>query len=340
MARLRYNGLSNSLGASLSDSATSVTFASKLTHAGGDVPTITGSDYIPVSILDADGKCEEIVWLTAYTAEATSGTVSRGKEGTAAVAHDSGRVIVNAPTVNDLSPEPADIAGLVAWYDAAAITGLSTGDPVDTWADRTGTYDLAQTSTARPTYTTNLQNGLPGVVFNGTAHYMDTASAPSLAGPDCTILMAWQTTANGTGKGIVGFVPASGNDWNNVDGFTFASGASNQNDLQLVRSTGANGLSVACSSDSAIPKVTLVAFRAGTAAIRSHRATGYDTYSDTTTIAAAKIRLGARQDSGLTGYKAMNVYELLIYNRGLPGGEWQQMANYLTDKWGIPHTPV
>jgi hypothetical protein len=101
MARLRYNGLSNSLGASLSDSATSVTFTSKLTHVGGDVPTIAGSDYIPLSILDADGLCAEVVHLTAYTAEATSGTIGRGKDGTAAVAHDSGAVVVNAPTTAD-----------------------------------------------------------------------------------------------------------------------------------------------------------------------------------------------------------------------------------------------
>jgi hypothetical protein len=101
MARLRYNGLSNSLGASLSDSATSVTFASKLTYAGGDVPTISGTDYIPLSILDANGLCAEVVHLTSYTSASTSGTISRGKEDTFGVAHDSGRVVVHGPTVRD-----------------------------------------------------------------------------------------------------------------------------------------------------------------------------------------------------------------------------------------------
>jgi hypothetical protein len=104
MARLRYNGLAGALGASLSDSATSVTFAAKLTHAGGDVPTITGTDYIPLSLLDSDGLCAEIVHLTAYTAEATSGTIARGKESTAGVAHDNGAAFSNSGLVNDASP--------------------------------------------------------------------------------------------------------------------------------------------------------------------------------------------------------------------------------------------
>jgi hypothetical protein len=111
MARLRYNGLAGTLGASLSDSATSVTFAAKLTHAGGDVPTITGSDYIPLALLDSDGLCVEIAHVTAYTAEATSGTIARGKESTTAVAHDNGATFVNAATVLDIAPRALAMKG-------------------------------------------------------------------------------------------------------------------------------------------------------------------------------------------------------------------------------------
>jgi hypothetical protein len=125
MARLRYNGLSNSLGASLSDSATSVTFASKLTHVGGDVPTITGTDYIPLSILDANGKCAEVVHLTAYTMAGTSGTVARGKEGSAGVAHDNGRVFVNGGLVADIEQSPFAVLAEVI-YNPGTETPVST----------------------------------------------------------------------------------------------------------------------------------------------------------------------------------------------------------------------
>lgn len=104
MTRLRYNGLATSLGASLTDVATSITFDSKLTYAGGDVPTISGSDYIPLSILDADGNCAEVVHLTAYTSAATTGTITRGKEGTTGVAHDSAAVVTHGPLEGDGAP--------------------------------------------------------------------------------------------------------------------------------------------------------------------------------------------------------------------------------------------
>lgn len=114
MARLRYNGLATgsagalaalTLGGSLTSSATSVTFSAALTHSNGTaVPTIAGSDYIPLSILDASGNVAEIVHLTAYTSGATTGTITRGQEGTTGVAHSSAVKVVNGPTVLDVEP--------------------------------------------------------------------------------------------------------------------------------------------------------------------------------------------------------------------------------------------
>lgn len=112
MSRLRYNGLATgssgsitalSLGGSLTSSATSVTFSAALTYNNGTaVPTITSPDYIPLSILDSNGNLSEIVYLTAYTAAATTGTITRGQEGTTGVAHSSGDKIVHGPNVADI----------------------------------------------------------------------------------------------------------------------------------------------------------------------------------------------------------------------------------------------
>lgn len=95
MARLRYNLLETTLGAQLDAAATSITFAAKLTAADGDIPTISGGDYLPLVIGN------EIVHLTAYTAEATSGTVSRGEEGTTDATHTNGTAVRNTPAVAD-----------------------------------------------------------------------------------------------------------------------------------------------------------------------------------------------------------------------------------------------
>jgi hypothetical protein len=103
MARLHYNGVSGTLGASLTNSATSVTLAAALTHSGGtNVPTIASPDFLPLSILDTSNKLSEVVYVTAYTAGATTATISRGKEGTSGVVHASGDPYTHALLALDL----------------------------------------------------------------------------------------------------------------------------------------------------------------------------------------------------------------------------------------------
>lgn len=94
MARLRTNFQKGTLGAALTVSGTTITFAS----APG-FPTVADGDVV-VIVLDAPDP--EIVHLTAYTAGATTGTIARGKEGTTAVAHVSGVAWRHGPIVSDL----------------------------------------------------------------------------------------------------------------------------------------------------------------------------------------------------------------------------------------------
>jgi len=56
----------------------------------------------------------------------------------------------------------------VGWWKADAITGLEDNDPVGTWPDQSGNeYDLIQADGGKkPLYKTNIQNGLPGVLFD------------------------------------------------------------------------------------------------------------------------------------------------------------------------------
>lgn len=112
MARLRYNGLVAELaGSGLTDSATSITFAAALTHSGGTaVPTLSG-DYIPLTILDSDGVPKEVVYLTAYTTAGTTGTISRGMEGTTGVAHSAGVALHQSHLTADVYADPVDDPG-------------------------------------------------------------------------------------------------------------------------------------------------------------------------------------------------------------------------------------
>ena len=153
MARLRYNGLKTTLGASLTSSATAVTFAAALTHSGGTaVPTIVAGNYIPLSILDTNGVTE-IVYLTAYTAGATTGTITRGREGTPAVAHASGDRVVHAILALDL---PSDVPLSVKVGPVAAVASSGSNpeytydETVNGWTTTTATTGTLRYQLARP----------------------------------------------------------------------------------------------------------------------------------------------------------------------------------------------
>ena len=66
-------------------------------------------------------------------------------------------------------------AGASLALDSRFITGLSDGDPVSTWADRTANGNNAtQTLTLRPTYQTNAVNGNASVEFDGVNDYLNS----------------------------------------------------------------------------------------------------------------------------------------------------------------------
>jgi RES domain-containing protein len=96
MARLRYNLLEATLAADIVAADTAITFTAALQEGGVDVPTIVPDDYIVFRI------DQEIIYLTAYTAGATSGTISRGQEDTVAADHFAGSAVKNVITKEDV----------------------------------------------------------------------------------------------------------------------------------------------------------------------------------------------------------------------------------------------
>ena len=123
MARLLYNNEGGLLGADPGSGGTTITFATAPNFA-----TITGSDYIPL-VLDAGLPTLEIVWLTAYTAAATTGTITRAAEDSShwpAVAHPGPGTWVCAPTVNDISYPQNCPAGRIY---SGTTQSMNTGTP-------------------------------------------------------------------------------------------------------------------------------------------------------------------------------------------------------------------
>lgn len=86
---------------------------------------------------------------------------------------------------------PNDIAGCVRWYNASAITGLANNDPVATWTDLSpsGIDATQSTPASRPTFQTNVINGLPVVGFDANAQFMGVGSLSALTQGEVFVLI-------------------------------------------------------------------------------------------------------------------------------------------------------
>lgn len=85
---------------------------------------------------------------------------------------------------------PTDVAGLIGWWRADAITGLSDGAAVASWPDSSASgWNLAQgVAGNRPVYRTNVLNELPVVRFDGVDDFL-TATITSDAQPTTWFLV-------------------------------------------------------------------------------------------------------------------------------------------------------
>ena len=103
--RMRFDGLEVRLSSPINEYQQQIFFDIPLTHSGGisvpDVPDVTGDEYVPLALLDSNNRLLEIIHLTGYAEGATTGTVTRGQEGTAARPHIQGVSIVHAATIQD-----------------------------------------------------------------------------------------------------------------------------------------------------------------------------------------------------------------------------------------------
>ena len=101
MTELRYNNIGGTLGAALTDgTGTTITFASAPNFA-----TLTAGQTITL-VIEPGTSNMEIVYLTAYTATNTTGTITRAAEDATnwpGVAHINGSPWSATPTVNDFT---------------------------------------------------------------------------------------------------------------------------------------------------------------------------------------------------------------------------------------------
>lgn len=220
---------------------------------------------------------------------------------------------------------PRNIAGLTLWLDASQITGLSNGDPVAQWDDRSGNANHATQGTAakRPTYQSAAMNGRPAVVFDGVDDYLKATNTAT--GGDLTIFAVATISAYLiTNQIVLRYIFG--------DPGRMGLRVSNNNDLAFWGGTdGVGGGDVALNT----PFVA-TASRASTAATA---ALNGDKYTGTITNAPPDTPYAIGGDVAVSQFLAGSISEVIVYNRALSDAERKRVERYLGSKYGIAVAP-
>lgn len=119
--RLRLNNMQGALGGTMLVGDTTINFGT----APVGLPTVDTTSYLPI-VLEPDTTNEEVVYLTAYTAGATTGTIVRAREGSTAVGHGQGTLWIHGPTNIDIPDSVLSRPAGTAYddeFDGSALAG-------------------------------------------------------------------------------------------------------------------------------------------------------------------------------------------------------------------------
>lgn len=226
---------------------------------------------------------------------------------------------------------PGDPGGLVGWYDAAALTGLSDADSVTTWPDASGNgNDVTQgTAANKPTYQTNELNGRPVVRFDGTDDRLKVDFLNGLTGLDeGTLIAVLKQTPSGSR-----YAATFSND-----GLYIATNASSHYLAACAGNVGysQHRLASVVSTWTLVSNVTDMGL-ASTEAKLWVGGTPGDTRdldsNNTGTFPVASFFLGCSYIE--TAFFNGDIAEVLIYDHALSDDDREAVEAYLTAKWGL-----
>jgi len=240
---------------------------------------------------------------------------------------------------------PLVISGLKLWLDANDPEGtgiqLNNGDPVAVFYDKSGSKTSATqlTSGAQPIFTTNLQAGKPGIVFNGSSSFMRIpAGFLNKFTTDIDVfVVAKQNSLNASGDAWMYNSPnISGNRFN-ISGFfgsttnaffdfgdTAGAGSSNGSISTTQSKFGTLGKTGIWEFSNLADTTQLISSNAG---IIAQAAQG-----GTKSSANQICELGRYNG---TYYTSMTIFEIVVYNRILTTSERETLNRYLSNKWAI-----
>lgn len=231
--------------------------------------------------------------------------------------------------------DPRSIPDLALWL-AADQLALADGDPVTTWADRSGNAnDATGAGGTRPTYHTGVIAGRPVVRFDGVDDVLAIADADSYKAAELTVFVVASVTGGGADM-IALCYPHAGTHTSPY--FRWALDFRTASNLHLV---------VAADVESATADfATSTLFRTWmymTHERRLHR-DGAEMHQNSGAGPSATYptAVGLRIGADVAGGECFggDIAEILIFARSLTYAEYTAVDQYLSEKYGLQRSPT
>jgi len=239
---------------------------------------------------------------------------------------------------------PTSVTGLIAWYSADSITGVTTDNTgVSSWTDRTGFGRNATqaTSGSQPTYKTNRLNGKPVVRFNPSGNFLQITSA-SFSGGATFFLVCSASSATLSGNNGILCAASSGNDYDTGESFLMTVGYTGPNNPSGFNPgwRGVGGVNVTTVFRAWYYWTYHVA-PSGANVVQKLRRSGTEIDSRTNAASSnaspTKMTIGGRIGGGnfTSPYYQGDIAEILVYNNDIGASNITLVENYIKDKYAL-----
>ncbi len=240
---------------------------------------------------------------------------------------------------------------LVAWFDANQILGINTALPsngaqVSKWYDLSGhgNHAVQATSARQPIFTTNVLNGLPGVLGVNASNQFMTVSSAAGGILEITPSITYFCVFSLTDIGVTTHAPFYKDSGNGLSNGPYGIVVST-NTINTVYVTSADvtiGISAPVTAATSTPYIfqshfsSLDSTRPSTTYNTSGVLTG-STQGANLGTSNASLNLLCQKNNGLRSLSGYLI-ELLIYNRYLPAAQQLSVKQYLGNKYNISVT--
>lgn len=227
---------------------------------------------------------------------------------------------------------PLQISGCALWLDgsnSSATNMTLVGSSVSVWKDLSGNGRNATPVSAAPQLATNVQNGLPGILFSGAGTMKCGAF---LTSTNLSMFSVSNTTGGGYDVSVwkVQFGSLAGVGSGAIVTAVNKTGAYVANFISFTDRPRVSALTLA-SSTTAGSAFTMNASVNG----RNTLITGISTNGNADTCAQEVAIGGLIQSGTIAGTTTGHIHEVIIFNVELTTTQRQQIEGYLAFKWGL-----